>query len=216
MKNDKTKELRVLREMYGELGSLEGFKIIKVKEGDNYTFFESVNEDTEKKRGMIFFDDGRLHVSMEYPAEDEKTQKGTILLNEFVEDFCSDYVYEERMDPALMEEQLRLSLADCDLSDYKDKIIEIGVQAALEKIKEKYGMAGSREVYCFADLEELIGLTVKSVITDEIETFGQLVFEGECGEKKILEMDGLCADGESMWIKDGNEKSEEGDKNEQD
>lgn len=166
-----------------------------------------MNEVTGKQIDMIFLDDGRLYMSMEYPVEDRRMQERDTLLDEFVDDFCSEYVYEERMNPALMEEQLRLSIADCDLEDYKEKIIEIGIQAVLEKIKEEYESVGSREVYCFADLEELIGFTVKDVITDEIETYGQLVFKGEHGEQKVLEMDGLCADGESMRIKDGDEIS---------
>lgn len=207
MKNDEIEELKVLREMHGKMDSLLGFKIMNVKEREVYTFFECVNEVTGKQIDMIFLDDGRLYMSMEYPVEDRRMQERDTLLDEFVDDFCSEYVYEERMNPALMEEQLRLSIADCDLEDYKEKIIEIGIQAVLEKIKEEYESVGSREVYCFADLEELIGFTVKGVITDEIETYGQLVFKGEHGEQKVLEMDGLCADGESMRIKDGDEIS---------
>lgn len=207
MKNDEIKELKVLREMHGKMDSLLGFKIMNVKEREVYTFFKCVNEVTGKQIDMIFLDDGRLYMSMEYPVEDRRMQERDTLLDEFVDDFCSEYVYEERMNPALMEEQLRLSIADCDLEDYKEKIIEIGIQAVLEKIKEEYESVGSREVYCFADLEELIGFTVKGVITDEIETYGQLVFKGEHGEQKVLEMDGLCADGESMRIKDGDEIS---------
>ena len=207
MKNDEIKELKVLREMHGKMDSLLGVKIMNVKEREVYTFFKCVNEVTGKQIDMIFLDDGRLYMSMEYPVEDRRMQERDTLLDEFVDDFCSEYVYEERMNPALMEEQLRLSIADCDLEDYKEKIIEIGIQAVLEKIKEEYESVGSREVYCFADLEELIGFTVKGVITDEIETYGQLVFKGEHGEQKVLEMDGLCADGESMRIKDGDEIS---------
>lgn len=196
MKNDEIKELKVLREMHGKMDSLLGFKIMNVEEGEDYTFFECVNEVTGKQIDIIFHDDGRLYMSLEYPAEDRRMQERDTLLDEFVDDFCSEYVYEERMNPALMEvmeEQLRLSIADCDLEAYKEKIIEIGIQAVLEKIKEEYESVGSREVYCFADLEELIGFTVKGVITDEIETYGQLVFKGEHGEQKVLEMDGLCA-----------------------
>lgn len=207
MNSDEIKELKVLREMHGNMDSLLGFKIMNVKEREVYTFFKCVNEVTGKQIDMIFLDDGRLYMSMEYPVEDRRMQERDTLLDEFVDDFCSEYVYEERMNPALMEEQLRLSIADCDLEDYKEKIIEIGIQAVLEKIKEEYESVGSREVYCFADLEELIGFTVKDVITDEIETYGQLVFKGEHGEQKVLEMDGLCADGESMRIKDGDEIS---------
>ena len=207
MNSDEIKELKVLREMHGNMDSLLGFKIMNVKEREVYTFFKCVNEVTGKQIDMIFLDDGRLYMSMEYPVEDRRMQERDTLLDEFVDDFCSEYVSEERMNPALMEEQLRLSIADCDLEDYKEKIIEIGIQAVLEKIKEEYESVGSREVYCFADLEELIGFTVKDVITDEIETYGQLVFKGEHGEQKVLEMDGLCADGESMRIKDGDEIS---------
>ena len=207
MNSDEIKELKVLREMHGNMDSLLGFKFMNVKEREVYTFFKCVNEVTGKQIDMIFLDDGRLYMSMEYPVEDRRMQERDTLLDEFVDDFCSEYVYEERMNPALMEEQLRLSIADCDLEDYKEKIIEIGIQAVLEKIKEEYESVGSREVYCFADLEELIGFTVKDVITDEIETYGQLVFKGEHGEQKVLEMDGLCADGESMRIKDGDEIS---------